>query len=197
MTEPGPARETGRGARTRERLVSAAQDLYAERGVAATTPRQVWEHSGVGQGSLYHHFPTKHALAVAAISRTGEQTLAKARADLDGTEPALERLAGYLSRPRDAVAGCRVGRLTSDPMVMAEPELQEPVRDYFTGLIDLVTELFVETGASGETARRRAMVAVAIIQGGYVLSRALDDPTPMETAVAGFLDLVASSTADA
>lgn len=182
--------EQGRGARTRERLVRAAQELFAERGVAATTPRQVWERSGVGQGSLYHHFPTKHDLAVAAIGRTGVETLAKARAELDGSTPTLERLADHLSRPRDAVAGCRVGRLTSDPTVMAEPNLQEPVRAYFTGLIDLITDLFVEAGSDRESAARRAMAAVAIIQGGYVLSRALDDPAPMEQAVAGFLDLL-------
>ena len=72
----------------RERLLVAAQALYAERGVAATTPRQVLERSSVGQGSLYHHFPSKRDLARAAVDRTIEEQLEVARQVLvgDGAE---------------------------------------------------------------------------------------------------------------
>lgn len=180
----------GRGAEARERLLAAAQELYAEQGVAATTPRQVLERSGVGQGSLYHHFPAKRDLAKAAIDCTTEATLDGAREALVGDGTAMERLGAYLTRPRDAVAGCRVGRLTSDPSVMADPDLQEPVRTYFADLIDLLAAVFAEDGAAPAVAQQRAMTAVAVIQGGYVLSRALDDPAPMHQAVAGLLDLI-------
>lgn len=182
-----------RGTEAKERLLAAAQELYWEQGVAATTPRQVLQRSGVGQGSLYHHFPAKRDLAQAAIGRTSGTTLDGARAALEGTGTAMERLHGYLARPRDAVAGCRVGRLTSDPTVMSDAQLQEPVREYFVKLIDLVAEVFSEGGATPETARRRAMTAVAVIQGGYVLSRALDDPAPMREAVGGLLELLEES----
>lgn len=182
--------QAGRGAETKKRLLAAAQELYWEQGVAATTPRQVLQRSGVGQGSLYHHFPSKRDLAQAAIDRTAEATLDGARAALEASGTAMERLHGYLARPRDAVAGCRVGRLTNDPTVMSDTGLREPVREYFVKLVDLITGVFAEDGAAPEVARQRAMTAVAVIQGGYVLSRALDDPAPMQEAVAGLLNLL-------
>ena len=63
----------------RESLVEAARELYADNGVAATTPRQVLARSGVGQGSLYHHFPSKRDLAVAAVTRTVDRALTQSQ----------------------------------------------------------------------------------------------------------------------
>jgi AcrR family transcriptional regulator len=179
-----------RGTATRERLVVAAQELFWEKGVAATTPRQVLERSGVGQGSLYHHFPSKHALAAAAVTRSCEQTLEAARAVLAADLPARERLRQYLTRERDALSGCRVGRLTSDVAVMSDAQLQQPVHDYFAGLIQLLTDVSADTGVPADVARERALVIAAAIQGGYVLARALDDPTVMERALTGLADLL-------
>ena len=57
------------GMESRERLVTAMSELMWERGYAATSPREVRERSGVGQGSMYHHFPSKRDLALAALQR--------------------------------------------------------------------------------------------------------------------------------
>lgn len=185
--------ESKRGTEARERLLSAAASLYWEQGVAATTPRQVLQRSGVGQGSLYHHFPAKRDLAEAAINRTAGATLDAARSTLVGNGPPMERLREYLTRPRDAVAGCRVGRLTSDPTVMSDDGLHDPVRRYFVALIDLVADVLAEAGGDPEPARRLATTVVAVIQGGYVISRALNDPAPMQQAVAGVIEMLEST----
>jgi AcrR family transcriptional regulator len=190
METPTPEAKPSRGSATRERLVKAAQELIWEQGVTATTPRQVWERSGTGQGSLYHHFPSKHDFALAAIRRTEQDMLDRARSALAASEAPDKRVRGYLSRSRDAVAGCRIGRLTSDQAVMTDRELKEPVRNYFAELLDLLAGAFEEAGVSPETARRRATTAVAVIQGGYVLSRALDDPAPMKEATEGLIELL-------
>ena len=52
---------------SRELLVGTMSELMWERGYADTSPRQVRERSGVGQGSMYHHFPTKRDPALAAL----------------------------------------------------------------------------------------------------------------------------------
>ena len=52
---------------TRERLVQSAQELLWERGYVAMSPKAIQERSGVGQGSMYHHFKGKADLAAAAI----------------------------------------------------------------------------------------------------------------------------------
>jgi len=174
----------------RDRLVAAAQEMFAAQGVGATSPRQVLAASGVGQGSLYHHFPTKHDLAAAAVGATVESALAAARRDLEGTTPALDRVVAYLERPRDALAGCKIGRLTSDQAVMDDDGLRDVVTAYFIRLLDVVAATLRETGLPDDAARDRAHAAVAIVQGGYVLARATGDPDAMRAAVRGFVTLL-------
>lgn len=174
----------------RERLVAAAQDLFWAQGVGATSPRQVLATSGVGQGSLYHHFPTKHDLAAAAVHATTTAGLEAAHRDLDAGGSAVERLVRYLERPRPALAGCKVGRLVSDQAVMDDAALATEVRAYFRGLVDLATAVLVEDGMPDGAARDRALAAVATVQGGYVLARALDDADAMNAAVRGFVALL-------
>jgi AcrR family transcriptional regulator len=45
-------------AETRQRLVEATFALHAERGIAATSLRDIAERAGVSVGTAYHHFPT-------------------------------------------------------------------------------------------------------------------------------------------
>ncbi|WP_125776980.1 TetR/AcrR family transcriptional regulator [Antribacter gilvus] len=175
---------------SRSRLVEAAQQLFAQQGVGATSPREVLAASGVGQGSLYHHFPTKHDLAFAAVTATAAETLGRAREQLRANGPAWDRVIAYLDRPRDALAGCRVGRLTADEAVMTDDELRGGVASYFVELLDEVAAAFREAGLPAEAAADRAHAAVAVIQGGYVLSRATQDAEAMRSAIRGFVALL-------
>ncbi|MCP2264233.1 transcriptional regulator, TetR family [Promicromonospora thailandica] len=177
-------------AAARDRLVDAAQDLFAAQGVGATSPRAVLAASGVGQGSLYHHFPTKHDLAVAAVGATVDDALARAFRTLDSGSPALERVIAYLERPRDALAGCRIGRHTADQAVMDDDGLRDVLTAYFVRLLAALTTIFRETGLPDDVARDRAHAALAIIQGGYVLARATQDPDALTAAVRGFVGLL-------
>ena len=174
----------------REQLLVAAQALFAEAGVAATTPRQVLERSGIGQGSLYHHFPSKRDLARAAVERTAQEQLQVAERGFIGDQPPRERIRAYLLRDRDALAGCRIGRLTSDQAVMSDASLLEPVEGYFSGLIDLLGSAFEESGLSHKRAQDRAAAIVSVVQGGYVLARATGDPERMRSAVRGMAELL-------
>ncbi|HEX6083140.1 MAG TPA: helix-turn-helix domain-containing protein [Thermoanaerobaculia bacterium] len=45
-------------AETRQRLVEATAALHAERGISATSLRDIAERAGVSVGTAYHHFPT-------------------------------------------------------------------------------------------------------------------------------------------
>ncbi|GAB3171540.1 TetR/AcrR family transcriptional regulator [Myceligenerans halotolerans] len=183
-------KSSGEGS-ARGRLVATAQELFARQGVGATSPRQVMSASGVGQGSLYHHFPTKHDLALAGVAATTADAVERARADLRGDSAALDRVRDYVGRRRDALAGCKVGRLTSDQAVMDDAELHAVVGRYFTDLLDEVAATFRESGLPEGAARDRAHATVAIIQGGYVLARATGDDEAMSAAVRGFVALLA------
>jgi len=45
-------------AETRERIVRATSELHTEKGVAATTFRDIAARADVGIGTVYHHFPS-------------------------------------------------------------------------------------------------------------------------------------------
>ncbi|CAJ62347.1 MULTISPECIES: TetR/AcrR family transcriptional regulator [Frankia] len=184
-----------------ERLVESTRVLLWERGYVGTSPRAIQAHAGVGQGSMYHHFDGKAALARAAIERTAAELRAAADAQLGADAPALARVEAYLRRERDVLRGCPVGRLTQDPDVMADAELRRPVEQTFTWLRARLGDVLAEGVAAGELVGLDAAVTaatiVAVLQGGYVLARAAGSGVPFAQAVDGLLALLAAHAAPA
>ena len=60
---------TPRGEQTAERILDAAEALFAEHGYAGTTLRDVAERVGIRIPSLYNHFAGKDALYTAVLER--------------------------------------------------------------------------------------------------------------------------------
>ena len=75
---------------TRERILSEASRLFAERGYDGTSTRQIADAVGIRQPSLFHHFASKQAIMEALL-------------DLTYAAPAdvAERLAGERGRAAD------------------------------------------------------------------------------------------------
>jgi TetR/AcrR family transcriptional regulator, transcriptional repressor for nem operon len=182
---------------TSDRLVETTRELLWERGYVGTSPKAIQQRSGVGQGSMYHHFEGKPDLALAAIRRTAEDMRAGVEAQLAGSGPALERIAGYLRRERDVLRGCPIGRLTQDPDVVADPALRGPVAETFAWLQGRLTDLLAEAQERGEVEAAlepaaTAATVLAVLQGGYVLARAAGDAGPFTQAVDGVLGLLSA-----
>jgi AcrR family transcriptional regulator len=59
---------------TRAALLSAARELFTEKGFAGTGREEIAERAGVTRGALYHHFASKQA-AFAAVARELEAEL--------------------------------------------------------------------------------------------------------------------------
>jgi AcrR family transcriptional regulator len=183
---------------SRESLVTAMCDLMWERGYAATSPREVRERSGVGQGSMYHHFPSKRDLALAALERNSADMLPATEQLLNRPGDPMEKLTAYLTRPLPALKGCKVGRMTQDPLVAADPDLLAPVAKAFAAVHVALASVIREAVDVGELGPdvdpdRLAHLLAATIQGGYVLAIAAQDPRPFEDARAGALDLLRAS----
>jgi AcrR family transcriptional regulator len=180
---------------TAERLIETTRDLLWERGYVGTSPKAIQQRSGVGQGSMYHHFEGKPDLALAAITRTAEELRAQAEAEFTAPGTAVERIAAYLRREREVLRGCPVGRLTQDPDVMADPVLRRPVQETFAWLRSRITEVLNEGLERGEVEAgvdpvATAATVVAVLQGGYVLARAADSVEPFTQAIDGVLGLL-------
>lgn len=66
-TAPELVSESGRD--SRERLLSAATDLFGRYGYEATTVRQIVWNAGVTAPALYYHFGSKEGLLLAVVQR--------------------------------------------------------------------------------------------------------------------------------
>jgi len=178
----------------RERLIAAAKGLLSEIGYGAMSPRRLLDAAGVGQGSLYHHFAGKPAVAIAALEALAVEMLAETDAAL-AAAPSGEAQIRLLLRARDEPdRGCRLGRLVNEE-AFDDDALRAPVETFFARL---------ETRAAAAIARARAegtplpdipdsalaSALVAIVQGGFVLARAARDPAPFLRAREGALALL-------
>ncbi|NYE19715.1 TetR family transcriptional regulator [Microbacterium immunditiarum] len=80
-----PNRGRGAGPENRRALIDAAREIFATEGLRAPLS-SIAKRAGVGQGSLYRHFPDRLALAVAVFDENlevVEQIAKKAETSLD------------------------------------------------------------------------------------------------------------------
>jgi AcrR family transcriptional regulator len=101
-TPPGARRRAERAdaARNRERVLAAADRLFAERGATAVSMEDVARAAGVGKGTLYRRYPDRAALAVALLDeheRRLQQQLLSGPPPLGPGAPPHRRLAAFYS----------------------------------------------------------------------------------------------------
>jgi len=120
---------------SKQKLVAAACALLAERGFEATSPQMFQQRSGIGHGSMYHHFPGKgkEGLALDAISHMRASTIAF----LDGSptpsdsEPEVRAsIVTALDRLFARKEGQALVRLLADAVAGAIPSLATATRDW-------------------------------------------------------------------
>ncbi|WP_329456500.1 ScbR family autoregulator-binding transcription factor [Streptomyces sp. NBC_01497] len=61
-----------RGIRSRRSILEAAAGVFGERGYDAASTNEILARAGLTRGALYHHFPSKEAIATALVQAQGE-----------------------------------------------------------------------------------------------------------------------------
>lgn len=87
-------------AETRDRILTAAINLYQERGISGTSMQQVARHADVAPGTVLNHFPAPDELAAAVADRLLEDLLVPTSeifAGLGTVDERLRRLARELA----------------------------------------------------------------------------------------------------
>jgi len=98
MTRPTPQPAT-----RRDELLELAAAMFAERGLRATTVRDIADSAGILSGSLYHHFSSKEEM-VDEVLRTFLTWLFDRYQHIVDTEPnPLARLKGLFMASFDAI----------------------------------------------------------------------------------------------
>ncbi len=136
-------------AETRERLLLAAADVFAERGYDGTRVADIAAAAGVSNGAMYAHFPSKAELLAGALRTHGLRLLAEVfAADPDRSITDLLLVIGrWLPRRRDVS-----GYLIVEALVAArrDEDVARPMRDYVGERGDWLAALMRAAQASDE-----------------------------------------------
>jgi TetR/AcrR family transcriptional repressor of nem operon len=178
----------------RDDLLSSAKSLLWERGYEATSPRDIQKASGAGQGSFYHHFNSKLDLAETALDEVSAEMRQAASELLDAGTPGMERVVRFLQQSRNGLKGCPMGRFAGESSIF-EPRLRAPIDAFFDHLGKLLEAALRDAQRSGalrstEQPEDLATMLVAVVQGGYVLSRVSGDGDAVNRATAAALHLL-------
>lgn len=88
MNEPLPANLQGA-----ERILAAAQQLFARKGFAATSMQEIAQHAGVSKSNVFHHYKSKEELYIAVIGCACGEAHDRVLSLLGGDGPFAQRLA--------------------------------------------------------------------------------------------------------
>ncbi len=178
----------------KDALLTAAVDLIRAQGLHATTVDDLCDAAGVTKGAFFHHFSSKEELAVAAADHwsatTGALFAAAPYHDLD--DPA-DRVFAYLDFRASLISGapaeytCLVGTMTQEAFDTSPAVRDACAASIFGHAETLEADLAAAIGASDGTvdadAASLARHSQVVLQGGFVLSKAANDPGPVLEAI--------------
>jgi TetR/AcrR family transcriptional repressor of nem operon len=182
---PKHAQERGNA---RTRLLEAARDIVRTKGFAATTVDDLCKAADVTKGAFFHHFKSKDALGVAAANFWADTTDAFfEKAPYHAPSDPLERVLAYIAFRRaiitDNIPGftCLVGTLAQEVHSTA-PEIRDAAAACIFGHAETLESDIAAAIATrgidpdGWTPKSLARHFQAVIQGGFILAKAGNDP---------------------
>ena len=178
-----------------QRVIDAAMEVFWEKGYEATTTQDLCARTGLGRGSLYNAFGSKHRLYEEAIRRYAE-TLAEAQvAMLAESGSVRDRLRDLMLGVIDADLddpgrrGCLALNAATESSGRTE-SVAGLVRRQFTDLEQALSRLVAVGQSTGELSSDRPPLQVArAFQSAYyglrVLAKVTDDRKALLDVVEG------------
>lgn len=165
----GATTTTMASARTRERLLEAAGEVFAERGFQAATVREICRRAGANVAAVNYHFGDKESLHAAALRHAHGCAVARFPHDggVSAGDPPEARLRAFvraflfriLEKGRPNWHGKLMAREMAEPTRALDALVRDSVRPQFAALSGIVREL-LPAGASDEAVRLSAFSVV-------------------------------------
>lgn len=190
---------TERGRQTRQRIIDAAAEVVADRGVVGASLDEVGARASASRSQLYHYFSDKDDLLLAVAEATnntvldGQLSLFHGLGSWNGLIQWMDALVEMQERLHGR-GGCPIANLVSQ-LGERDDEIRAELASGFdrweaeirTGLADLVAagELQSDTDVDW-----LASSTLASLQGGLMLTQARRDPQSLRQALDGALALI-------
>ena len=168
-----------------------AAELFAERGIAATSVDEVLAAAGAGKGQFYHYFRGRDELAAAAVGHHCAQVVAgltQALGSVSSLAGLEQALAAFIAAfEQMGMPGCPIGTLATEVAGRNEAARVQAASG-FDAWERLLADALERMRQQGELRAdsQPAMLAtglLASIEGGMVLSQARKDMASLRIAV--------------
>lgn len=180
--------------------IGSALDVFWKHGYAAATPAALLDAIGVGKGSFYNAFDSKHAIFERALQRYGDDRITGLVRGLSGTGSVRQRVKRYFERlaaPENASLvrrGCFAAN-TAAELGGRDPEASKIVRETFQRMERVLETTFTEAQEQGELdrsldAKALAGLLLAALIGITVLARVKEPATRVRRIAQAFAALL-------
>lgn len=172
---------------TRERILDATAELFRRHGYTGTGLKQIVAAAGAPFGSVYHHFPGgKEQLGTEVVLRSGRMyfelfdLIMDAFSDpVDGVRAFFAGAAATLEET-DYADACPIALVALEAASTNEP-LRVASAEVFEHWVATGGERFARHGLEEPAARALTTNLIALLEGGFLLSRAAKSLEPMAT----------------
>ena len=181
-----------KGESTREKILSVAEVMILERGFSGTSLNDIVAGSGLTKGAFFHHFSGKDELAAAVVKRYTHKDLSRFEAfskqaakladdPLQEVMIFLKLFEDFLEELNAPPSGCVFATYTYEKQLF-NMGIQNLVTDGFKGWSKYYEVKFrkllkARKPKTPVTAKDLAEMIMAIIEGGFVISRSYSDKT--------------------
>jgi len=192
-----------KGTATKDRLVETATELFLGRGFGAVGTQEICRRAQVNKGTLYHFFPSKTDLALAAIMAYAERVGADIEVIAGSDAPPIARLARLFALSHAAnsawkaehgvTCGCLVGNSALELATLDDRvrrALATVLDDWARAAQPIVAALIANGDVPGIDPALGARALMAYHQGLALMAKTHDDPSLIETLAPGGLGLL-------
>jgi TetR/AcrR family transcriptional repressor of nem operon len=193
------------GEKTKAKILDAAHALVMGHGLAGTSIDMVLAKAEITKGAFFYHYKTKADLAQALVQRYSDRDAAHleatlARAEQLSREP-LQQILGFIGllqeeveQVADSTAGCLIASYVYQFEDLA-PEIRTISAESFLLWRQRLGAKFEGAIAQHSpcrpvTAASLADALVSVFEGGFVMTRVLQDPTQMAQQLAHYRNYI-------
>lgn len=152
-------------AEKKDRIVTAAMEIFGERPYDQVKVEEIAERAGVGKGTIYEHFISKEVLFSAILEEGFQDYFRELATAATPQQRATDKLRAVFDRHLSFISRhAAAARIIIGEWPVTRPELQEAMLGRYAKLTGFVETLLLEGVASGEfRPLDTAVVAQAII----------------------------------